>query len=465
MVEFTPSSRSGFVRWSEDDCLMYVCAALPLVEGGQDLVDALEEVQRTIMPPDKRQPTREDLVRRTKASPMQKALSQARRLSRASRVEQVERLRRERLLSELNPVAHIFWTDTEWAQVYRRCMYWKRDLGDTRSIVMMACHAQMVELPYERWRKRSTLQANYGPKLAQGVEARFKGVAPRADELLKGIPFEPGKTSLNLPSDEPPGAQPEEELVQESPPAVITQVFEPVPEPPARSLRDIVKAAGYTPPPEPARRSQERAIRAEATLPSPHPSDAPYDPIEALVRQGVGALRGLIDAISTHQAAHAETTYRRVAEAVMIAGIEALDTRIQQLIPLAVQAALEKHLGPGVDVPKVDLPPLKVDLVGAGLEARLKLDVVGLFPRQITEVKKALNGYADGVRFIEAGEIAASWVPRDIVLANTKVSGHVVETKCRKHNVHLQRVWGTTSAVVNAIKELYAQNGVNLSPH
>lgn len=226
----------------------------------------------------------------------------------------------------------------------------------------------------------------------------------------------------------------------------------------------MVRDAGYEPEPraKPAKKAQEPARAREATLASPSLEKAPQSPMEGIAGQLVGLLTSLFDAVATHHAASSELAYRRISEQVTQDAVHVLDQRIQQLMPLCIQAALEKHLGEGIDVPRVELPPLDLDLKGSGLGTRLKVDVVGLFPRQITDVKRALNGYADSIRFIEAGEVSGSWVPRDIVLTNTKVSGHIVETKCRKHNVHLLRVWGTSTAVVNAITELYAQQGVDL---
>src|SRR5215471_492162 len=451
--------------WREQTYLQITCAAMPLASTGKSLIQALAEVQHLLPTPLQRNAEQLKWVVRSKT--MEKVLAQIKRMSVANREEQVARLQSQQLASAVTEVqpkgTMIRWTQKEYARLARRVRYLQRDLGDTRSVHLLTYEAQLIELPPERWRKKSSIQGIMGAEKPSNVAYQLRKITPLIDTLLADEPFDPRKKPRMVVEPDPVAqaeVAPAVELPPELPPEPPAEPVNHV----ARSLRDLMTEAGYTEPKAP-RKPQERAKPPEPTLPPVSLEQPPVDPLEAFIRQGVGALRGLIEAISTHQAAHSEVTYRRTAEHVMQAGVEALDARIQQALPLLVQGALEKHFGPGMDVPRVELPPLKLDLTGSGLETRLKVDVVGLFPRQITEVKKALNGYADSVRFIEAGEVASNWIPRDVVLSNSKVSGRVVEDKCRKHGVHLQRVWGTSSAVVNAIRELYANQGIDMRSH
>jgi hypothetical protein len=445
----------SFVRWTEADYLRIVCAALPLVRPGMEWVDALLQVQETLVEASKQQRSREDLQRKADSESMARAIEQAKRLSPASREEQVEALKRDRILSELEYPAKIFWSDLEWALVWRRVQYWRRDLGDKRSVPDMAIHAQMIELPVIRWRKKTVLQATYG-KGPHGVEANFRRIAPLADKLLKGIPFEPGKReTLTLPDlhyDDTPEA---EEPATLAPP--------PAPEPAPKSLLDLAQAGRQAAEPQ---RPQEPPQPAPAPIPLASLEKRPVDPLEAFAGHLVGLMRSAFDAIATHQAASLELNVRRISEQLTESVAQALDARMQQLVPATVKAALEENLGGPVEVPEMALEPLNLDLAGAGLATRVKLDVLGLFPKQITEVKRALNGYADGVRFVPPDQLDR-WQPREggIVIGNLKVVNRSIEDRCRGAHVQLHRVYGASTAVLKAIQEVYAQAGADLPLH
>jgi hypothetical protein len=487
MSSFIPDDRA-YIRWDTALYIELYAAAHPLIEQGHDLVDALAVAQAEL--PERLHRDQEGLTRiATKSRQLREAIKLYERLSPDARAELVRRLRVRGDTVEALPDGHrVFWKDWEEALVDRRILYMRINLGDQRNVWYQLDDAQRMELPRERWRSMKSLKS---PQGHAKINARLAqpGRLHECEKLLKGYPpFDPCKRPLTtdeaLATEERQGAPQPEEVVlppkpQLSPAAkaldVVLVQIAPPPESvdietlrdelkraPPPTLLDLVKAHGYTPDQVRPRQLQEPAPAIQAPQASPTPEKTPGGPMGAVAGQLVGLITSLFDAVATHHAAHAANEYRRISEQVTSAAVEAIDARLQELVPQAVAKVMEEMLGPGATPPEVDLPPLKLDLSGAGLPARVKLDVVGLFPRQVAEVKKALNGYADTVRFIDPDKVNGDWVPRDVVIASSKVASRVVDEKCRKAHAHVHRVWGSATSVVNAVREIYAGRGVEL---
>jgi hypothetical protein len=440
-------------RWRESEYLQVYCAALPFIEDGASLRDALCMAQAQWVIPERQRP---DIDAVLASHLLRKAAETAKRLSPQSRVEQADALKREYKLWQVVSAEgrlRVYWTDREWALLKREVDHMRLDLGDTRSVQLMAVDAQMRVLPEDRWRARTVLLATYGGKEKHGIIPNFARIAAQVDELLKANPPEP-------PAPPPP---PE-------PPARISEVFpDSTPEEdhrPVKSLRTLVReAAAKLPVPGRDQEQPQEPLRAiQAPQASPPPEKRSHGPLDAFAGHLASAMSALFDAAATHAAANLEANVRRITEQLMEGVAQALDQRQQEFTRALVQASLEASLGGPVTVPEVGQEPLKLDLSGEGLATRLKIDVVGLWPRQAAEAKKALNGYADTVRFIDPTKID-SWTPRDLVIASSRHPSRSVEDKCRKAHAHVTRVWGTAESVVDAVKGLYAQAGVDVTQH
>jgi hypothetical protein len=440
-------------RWRESEYLQVYCAALPFIEDGVELRDAICMAQAQWVVPDRQ---RADIDAVVSSETMRKVVALAKRLSPQSRQEQADALKREHKLWEVVSAENrprVYWSDREWARLKREVDHMRLDLGDKRSVPLLAVDAQMKPgvLPEHRWRAKSVLLATYGKGETHGVEANFKRIAPQVDELLK---------------EEPPA----EPAPPPAPPARISEVFpDSTPEEdhrPVKSLRTLVReAAAKLPVPGRDPEQPQEPLRAiQAPQASPPPEKRSHGPLDAFAGHLASAMSALFDAAATHAAANLEANVRRITEQLMEGVAQALDQRQQEFTRALVQASLEASLGGPVTVPEVGQEPLKLDLSGEGLATRLKIDVVGLWPRQAAEAKKALNGYADTVRFIDPTKID-SWTPRDLVIASSRHPSRSVEDKCRKAHAHVTRVWGTAESVVDAVKGLYAQAGVDVTQH
>jgi hypothetical protein len=449
----TPSlSKPGrsYVRWEGDLVLELVCAAQPLVKAGMDLVDALGELQQQYLIPQRQKP-KEELERTAKSKQMREALQAYQRLGATAREALVERLA-GRIEADTGPTHGnaIRWTDLEWALLRRRVQYWQRDMGDARPVVRLVYEAQRVELLYERWRTIESLSANGSSKDAGSVKSRLAATTPPG--MLDDHPFDANQK--RAPERAEPTPTPTPTVAPAAPPEASQA--------PSRTLREMVEQAAMlqvaidASQDEPVIKPLEAPEPRQATTPPPQGPRKHGEAIRAFGEAFASGMADLMDAVSLHAVANMEERMRQISETLITKAMDRIDQRMQAMIKVSLEAAL----GGEMPVSDVQLDPLP-DFKGDGLTDAIKMDVVGLFGPQVAEVKRKLNGYADAVRFIDINETKA-WTPRPVVIVNTKVSARHVEEKCQRARVHVERVYGSSTAVLKAIEHVYEQRGIPL---
>ena len=447
-------TKPRIATWREEDYLMAVCAAQPLMATGMNLEDALAEVQ-LMFPPEKHRPP-EGLRYACRAPLMRRILEQVDHLAPESRQEQAAKLAAlagRLAVNERPKGAQVKWSKLEWALIERRVRHMQRNLGDKRSVYTLVIEAQYIELPPSRWRKERSLQALTSGQPGD-VALRLKEIKPYSEQLLLAEPFVPGKTRAEE-APEPEPTTPDTALAA----ALVKAQAEVPPPQPAQAAPE--------PEPEPVKPARQRRTRQElpspfqATTPAPSPIHAPGGTLEALGQGIATLLGGLMEATAlkaAHEALQAQRTeIRQIFEAVL----GEATTELKQFTQATVKATLEAHLGGTVEVVA---PAVETNLTGSGLPQKIKVDIVGLYGQGVVEIKKAMNGYADALRFIDVNATKA-WTPRDVVIVNDRVSSRHVEQKCREAHASVIHVYGSTSAVLTALKAVYERQGVELELH
>lgn len=449
--DFMPSVEPvrAYVRWDQRDYVGLLCLAR---EHGkppsEPFIDACMEIMQKL--PHHERLTRESLRLRLTKSNMavpQAALKQVERLGEAERRDYGARW-----LALKEPIpdnTQVRWTHLEKLLMARRVGYWQRDLGDTRPISRLIMEAQRYELHPNRWRNENSLGA--GLSAAERDRWQAMTVESLSAPELAHLPFDPAAfpRTPDRPGQAtpPPAPEPQEELF--TPPAE--------PEPPPRSLLDMVAAAEPTAPPP--RKPQEPLEAARATLGLPPPGKSLLGAPSDFAGHLLLGLEGLVDMIAERAVAHLELRQRRTQEHLAEKVLQIMDERMEARIRRMTEALV----GPG-PVPGGALEEPLPEMKGEGLDEVIKLDVVGLTGQQITEVKRALNGHADGVRFIDPSQLNA-WAPRDIVLINARMGLGVAERKCQKTKSHVHRFWGTANSALKTITEIYEKQGIPLGGH
>lgn len=451
--------RAGIIRWRPNEYDQLACAMVPEIAKGRPRLKALALAQRLL--PKERQRPAVDLIRNVNTRLMKAALAKASAMSAAERQAHIEAMQtelRDTLQAKitppppkakltrvadavrplkgtgpdgptremktnkrgfLQPMHSVRWKDPELARVARRVAYYQRELQDTRVLSRLIKVAQDIELPPDRRRSPAAIDSG----LARMRKELIRGFT-LAHTLLTDVPFDPSLTAYPEPTPAP-GA-----------------VFEFVDE---SKLQEAAAAPEVAQAPEPV----------SAPTPPPQARAPVTEPIRAFGEVFAQGMSDLIQNMTRQMMSELELRLSAMSERLMQ---NAIDTMARGVTTM-VHSALERELGG-----PVDSAPQSFDLPrGATLPDALQLDVVGLIGHQITEVRKQLNGYADSMRFIDADQVG-SWTPRKTVVINTKFISHAVEGKCRSKGVKPIRVQGGASAMVNAIKELYAQEGITL-PH
>lgn len=342
----------------------------------------------------------------------------------------------------------IIWSRLERLLIARRAHHWRVDLGDPRPLSRLISDAQRYELQPRRWRNDNSIYANLGD-VRDEWEALIRQ-STTAPELAH-LPFE--ANALPRTAAEP-GLAP-----LPAPPEPATPPAPPPAEPAPRSLLDLAppaEAPATPAPAEPPRSPQEPLEDAHATLGLPPPEKTLLGASGDYRGHFLLGMEGMVDVIAERAIAHLETRQRRTQELLAEKVLQILDERMAERIRRMTEALV----GPGPLPETGELPPLP-NLKGEGLDHVIKLDIVGLTGQQVTEVKRALNGHADGVRFIDAGQINA-WEPRDIVLINARMGLGVAERKCQKTRSHVHRFFGTVSSAIKTVSDIYAQQGIPL---
>lgn len=451
--------RETSTRWFHHEHVGLFCAALATAEpGSPKFAQACADVMAKL--PAGRRLGLADIGARLQDTVPKEALAEAKRYGAAQRAQIARRF--IALAQPLPDNGIVCWSRLEHLLVARRIAYMQRDLGDPRSVALLAFEAQRVELPSWRWRKRTALSVAAVTQREMWGQLLLDAVRDPAE--LRHLPFDP-KAEPRMP-EEPPEPEPESVLEPELEPEL--EPAEPVPNPKpeedkhesARSLADLIAQARA---PAPQEKPQEPLKAIQAPTPLPEPVARASDPLRAFGEHLAQGLAGLMEAVTAQQSAALQTSVRQMAEQLLGRTLEELDKRMEQRVRTSVKLALDAALGAdAAPVPEVKLEPLP-DMKGEGLFDVVKLDILGLHGHQIFEVKKALNGFADSVRFIEPDKVDA-WIPRDIVLINARMGLGAAERKCAGRRAHVHRYWGTAASALNAIGEIYKQQGL-VPPH
>lgn len=436
----------GIIRWTAGEYLKLACAMHPLIKKGKSKGDALRMAQR-LLPKHRQRPV--ELLRVNLGSaPLPVALAKADAMGSEAREAIVQDMQsaappplkrvkpapgaplemKVDKSGHVRPTTSIRWKDRELALIARRVAYFQRDLQDKRVLSRLIKVAQDIELPPARRRTSRSIDAGMAKaqeQLLRGYTASYK--------LLADVPFDRDLKTYVEPAR---GAV---EFVDPIKP-------DPVDESPGVNIdgpRKITPEAAQAPEP------------VSAPTPPPQPRAPVSEPIRAFGEVFAQGMSDLIQGMTRQLMSELEVRIGAASERLMQSAIDTMARGVTTM----VHSALERELGGPVETAAESfaLPE------GAAQPAALQLDVVGLIGSQISEVKKQLNGHSRGIRFIDADQLNA-WAPRGLAIINTKFISHAVEGKCRKAGVKPIRVQGGAGAIVNAIKELYAQEGVAL-PH
>lgn len=456
--------KTGIKRWHPDEYLQMACAMLPLIAKGKTKLQSLQVAQRLL--PKARQRLIDDLGVNARSPLMKTALAKAADMgsdareallgdmqdklratlektlkpepepkptgTRVSRVPATYGGTDEKKMDargHLRPVTVVRWNDKELALVARRVAYFQRELQDKRVLSRLIKVAQDIELPPERRRSPGGIDSG----LIRMREDLIRGFT-LIRTVLADVPFDPNLRAY----PEPLRAAVE----------FIDPVKSEVSESPGVNIdgpRKVAPQAAQAPEP------------VSAPTPPPQPHAPVSEPIRAFGEVFAQGMSDLIQGMTRQLMSELEARIGAASERLMQSAIDTMARGVTTM----VHSALERELGGPVET---EQPAQSFALPeGAALPATLQLDVVGLIGSQITEVKSQLNGHSRGIRFIDADQLNA-WTPRGLAIINTKFISHSVEGKCRKAGVKPIRVQGGAGAIVNAIKELYAQEGVAL-PH
>jgi hypothetical protein len=439
--------------WTNDDYLRLSCAMLPLLDKGMKPQDALAIAQR-LLPPEKQRPP-DRLKRPLYADGYVAGMKQAKAMTPEARAQLVAKMAPEtaaelappkvkasrppklppppprEMMTTKNgtrrPASLVMHTPLELALIARRIAYFQIDMKDTRPLSRLFKVAQSIELPPER--HRSAHSVDVGVKQIRIKLVRVHSIPG----LLDAYPFDRERREYIPTADEPA------EAVEHADPRNFV----------ADSL--IRHTAQQDGPP------QEAAAPVQAPTPAPASRSSLSDPIRAFGDAFAQSMHTLLHAMTHEMMSELELRVGQMSERLMQRTVETISQGIGPL----VHAALERELGG-----KVAAAPVEPELTlptGAALPKSLQLDVVGLIGHQVTEVKQQLNGYAAGMRFIDADRVD-SWTPRQTVIMNTKFVSHNVEGKCRKAGVKPIRVQGGAGAILNAIRTICENEGISL-PH
>jgi len=377
------------------------------------------------------------------------------------------------------------WTDRELALLARRIKFWKDVQGLDYPWRHLYCLAQELELPPERRRSQAGItQGDYGTARNErhGNAAIFKAGCALIWTIDAKFPFDPDRRAWVDPSTPPP--EPAE--------VVRLEVIEP-PSP----FADI-EADGAD------RSACVEAAPALAPAPAPTPPSQRSPSIAEAARAFTEHIQRGVEILL---AAHEQAIIGRMSSQVEALGRQlavGITTQLRSSIFGTVHQALEQELGGPVTspvtaapmppeapaTPAPDVPP-DDDVADAEMMRRaakanaemmrsqtfssdsghhtlpqqqeappkfkLKIDVIGLFPRQIEEVRRAVNGGAD-LNFIDHDH-PQQWQPHhaDHVIVVSKGVNALILNRIRKEGVRpLMLREAGASGVVNAINEMKA---------
>ena len=450
------SGDPAYMRWTPAEWLKVAVHALPHLDKGQSLVDALREAQRSALPQDRHRDD-EALRNLKRQASVKRHLEKARSLAPGMWGEIAKPAPRKSLDEGRNYSGRggaVRWTTLEKARIARQVDAW-RDAGDTRALSRLIIEAQELVIEPGRRRPITSIQV-----------AAANGVRSHNERMLSE-----GRANVWLLTDKPPQTPPIAEMPAEG--AAAAQQ-EPVdePAPPASPAPQNSSLPAQEPPKE-TQRPPARALSTHAA--------------QAFAETMMGALDSLL-------ASHTDTVLREVHskldESIRTTGQQIateIAARIEMGMRATVHRIVEAELGGPVSPPAAgDMPAAPAstsidagDVGHAYMPAdehrhdaqaappkkhQLKVDVVGLVGTNITEVRSAFNGDTD-LRFIDPDHLNA-WAPhkgRHVVCA-VKWIPHKAKHKLRAVGMQPINVHGSVGTVIHAIEELHRSHGADMNP-
>jgi hypothetical protein len=349
--------------------------------------------------------------------------------------------KREKTIQQIGAQGHTKWSRKEWAFVARRVQAMRKD-GDERGPALIVSDAQEV-LPPDRRRKRSSVQSISNAIL----EGRLK----EADALI-----------WTLPEADP--------------------YSEPAPAPEAA--------------PAPIAQAVAEFVNVPAPMPQPRPQPGHFaDAAHTFADVMSAAMGDLLAAHERHVLSALDSNVSKMAHALGAALTQQIERGLKQMVVDTLQAELGGPVTPpsASPVPPVPeapaVPPVAPPVAAAAAVEqaqapapavypasvmarieehedadKLKVDLLGMFEPQITEIKRAFNG-GTSLRFIPQDHLN-HWVPRAgaEVILNAKSSAVVGQLKCARYHIKPIVIKGTAMAAIHAIEALHQNHGTADTP-
>jgi hypothetical protein len=442
----------AFMRWTPAEWIKVAVHALPHLDKGQSLVDALREAQRTALQPSRHRD--EDALRSLKRqAAVKRHLEKARALPTRIRDEIAKQGRRKSIDDGRNYSGRgklINWTTLEKARIARQVDAW-REAGDTRALSRLIIEAQELVIEPERRRPITSIQV----AAVNGANSKNERMIAEGRANVWLLTDAPSPTPIaDAPVKAAPAAQ--AEPIDEAPPTAESASTETSPR---------------------AQEAQRRPARAAST----HAA-------QAFAETMMSALDSLL-------ASHTDTVLREVHskldESIRTTGQQIaaqIAAQIEMGMRATVHRIVEAELGGPVSPPGAgDMPAApastSVDagdtehaqtpvdehrhnghgVLDAPAKRPLKVDVVGLVGNNITEVRSAFNGNTD-LRFVDPDHLNA-WAPhkgRHVVCA-VKWIPHKARQKLRSVGMQMITVHGSVGTVIHAIEELHRSHGADMN--
>lgn len=363
------------------------------------------------------------------------------------------------------------WTDREAALMVRRFRHWQATDSRLASkpLGVLFSLAQEVELPPDRRRNANVIKQGDAPTTGwnKNMLARGESVIWTLDEKW---PFDPERTRYVGP----------ETADQSQPPAAQ-------------------EAAPVAPPPPPdwaASRAAAQAVRAPlAPQPSPEGRSRLGGPMAPFVDAFARLLGDMLD---VHERQVLERVDQRLDHIGRTLGATLAETLIREMkggVASMVHGALEQELGgpvapppapaapaaaapasPAGEAPPDDDDPALMERAARANDALMRgsvlgqtlpqqqepqpkatkpeVDIIGLFPRQQEDVRRAINGHVD-MRFYDPDH-PQHWKMRcnHVVIAQKGAGGLAVD-RVRKAGLRPVVVPGGSSGVIHAIEDMF----------
>lgn len=452
------SGDPAYMRWTPSEWIKVAVHALPHLDKGQSVVNALREAQLTALPPDRH---RDDdaLKNLARQSPVKRNIEKARALPTGMRDDIAKQRHRNSLDDGRNYSGRgglVRWTTLEKARIARQIDAW-RDAGDTRALSRLIIEAQELVIDPERRRPITSIQV-----------AAVNGANSKNERMIAE-----GRANIWLLSETPSPAPVAEAQVEASAATQSQPIDEPLPTaetaPPDSSLR-TQHPPQEMPGPAAARMQSTQAARAFAETMVGALDSLLADHTDTVLREVHSKLdesiRTTAQQIAAEIAARIEmgmrATVHRIVEAELGGPVSPPTAGDLPAEPASssINAGDIGHAQTPVDEPRHNGNDEQAD---RPRKPQLKVDVVGLVGNNITEVRSAFNGDTD-LRFIDPDHLNA-WAPhkgRHVVCAVRWIP-HKAKHKLRAVGMQPINVHGSVGTVIHAIEELHRSHGADMN--